>query len=77
MVEPEDLPISTHVHVLGADITVHQRANLEAVRYGSPSGGLHGIRIDAFGSRNYLNQRCRKYLAAWARRNLFEGQPTG
>lgn len=64
------LPIATHTRVLGADITVYQRANYQQVHEGRHNGGLYGVDIEATGERQ-VRQRDRKYIAAWARRTLF------
>lgn len=70
----KELPLATHTFVLGADIVDHQQANwLHMQGYRSP-GGLEGTEIRATGE-SYISQHERRYIAKWARRNLFEGQP--
>jgi hypothetical protein len=69
-----DVPISTHTRVLGVDITVPQlqhRCEMNGIEY--PLGGLGNVRIEAVGSDRRIGVADRRYIAAWARRNLFEG----
>ncbi|WP_323192397.1 hypothetical protein [Halostella sp. PRR32] len=51
--------IYIHEYVLGVDIGDHQR---------DPSDGTD---VYAYGSDRERSARCRKYMAAWARRTLF------
>ena len=62
----ENVPLYTHTYVLGVDIHVHQRGYVK---------GGEVDRIEAYGNEVEppLGQRCRRDLAAWARRNLFGG----
>jgi hypothetical protein len=53
------LNLLTHEYVLGADIADNQR---------DPD---LGTAVHAYGSDARRDQRCRRYLAAWARRTLF------
>lgn len=57
----EELPIYVHTQVLGVDIGDHQRTPED------------GTRVMAYGSDTYLDRPGRRYIAAWARRNLFNG----
>lgn len=71
-----DLPILTHTRLLGVDIAVHQEdmwrevhgdgGNSAAVRNGL-------VEITRPGVDRRLSVKDRRYLAAWARRNLFNG----
>lgn len=70
--EIADLPISAHVTVLGADLAVHHRydeALSRGVRYST--GFSSSLSVRPWDDR--LDIRERRYLAAWARRNLFGG----
>lgn len=64
-----DLPIATHTYVLGVDIYVKQSGHHE--------GGVVD-RIEAYGHerQHVMTARLHRDMAAWARRNLFAGQPT-
>jgi len=69
-----DVPITTHTRVLGADIHVpqlHHCCEMHDVEY--PLGGLGKVMISAVGSDRGIGAADRRYIAAWARRNLFEG----
>lgn len=71
----KDLPISVHEYMLGVDICIHSRqmfCEINDIYTGSKLSPDPEIRaVD--GSRMDLapGSRERKYLAAWARRNLF------
>lgn len=67
--ENEQVPIYTHTYVLGVDICVYQRGH-------DVDGLVDEIRAYGNEVQEYGGQRCRRDLAAWARRNLFSGQPT-
>ena len=72
--EVGDVPISTHTQVLGADITVpqlHHRCEMADVEY--PLGGRGKVKITAVGHDGRISTAERRYIAAWARRNLFDG----
>lgn len=76
--EVEHLPISTHTAVLGVDITVHQRADAAAQAGKRTKGGLGPEpRIEAPTNFRHRHGRVRRDLAAWARRNLFDGARPG
>lgn len=69
----DHLPLSTHTHVLGVDIVVHQRAIYNEVHGDGHRGGLEpDIEIRTW-CGDSLTPWIRRDLAAWARRNLFEG----
>ena len=73
-IDPDDLPISTTEHVLGATVTIHsQWVYREMHGMHNPSGFSEGIRVDSVGERALIDSRERRYIAAWARRNLFDG----
>ena len=61
--DEEELPIYAHEYVLGADIGDHTT---------TPRNGTD---VRAYGSDVERCGRCRAYIAAWARRVLFEGVP--
>lgn len=54
------LPIYVNDYVLGANIGVRQRDN-------GPTD------VIPTGTRPYINEMERRYIAEWARRNLFKG----
>lgn len=68
-------PLLTHARVLGADISVSQaelQCEMAGIRY--PLGGSpEPVKIDAVGSDNRVRVQDRRYIAEWARRNLFDG----
>lgn len=69
-----DVPIHTHTRVLGVDISVpqlHHQCEIHDVDY--PLGGLGKVDVDAVGRDGRISQADRRYIAAWARRNLFDG----
>lgn len=69
-----DVPILTHTRLLGVDIAVpqlHHRCTMHGEAY--PMGGNDSVEIEAVGSDRRMSGRDRRYLAAWARRNLFDG----
>lgn len=69
-----DLPMSTHTSVLGVDIVAHQEAMWAEVHEGGHRGGLEpDIEIDVWTGEPHFYQHIRKDIAAWARRNLFDG----
>ena len=73
-----DVPISTHTQVLGADITVpqlHHRCEMYDKKY--PLGGRGQVKIAAVGRDGRISAADRRYIAAWARRNLFDGHGGG
>jgi hypothetical protein len=73
-----DVPISTHTQVLGADITVpqlHHRCEMYGEKY--PLGGRGEVKITAVGRDGRISAAGRRYIAAWARRNLFDGHGGG
>lgn len=73
-IEFADLMMSTHTRVLGVDICVHQQAIWEEVHGDGRRGGLEAdIQIERPGVDRRLDVRDRRYIAAWARRNLFNG----
>lgn len=74
--EVDHLPISTHTRVLGVDVKVNQQADHAAQRDMETPGGLGPEpEIEAPTDFRFRHPRVRKELAAWARRNLFDGQP--
>jgi hypothetical protein len=69
-----DVPISTHTRFLGVDIVVpqlHHRCEMNDVEY--PLGGRGEVEVSAVGSDRRLRAADRRYIAKWARRNLFKG----
>jgi hypothetical protein len=58
----DQLPIYTHTSVLGVDIGVWQRDQ-------------KGVKIETWVGEPYFRHKIRKEISAWARRNLFDGQP--
>ena len=69
-----DVPITTHTRVLGVDIHVpqlHHRCEMNDVEY--PLAGHGKVKVSAVGSDRRIGAADRRYIAAWARRNLFEG----
>jgi hypothetical protein len=72
--DASDFPMSTHTSLLGVDIMAHQEAMWADVHEGGHSGGLEpDIEITAWAGDPYFHQHIRKDIAAWARRNLFDG----
>lgn len=71
--DPEDLPIYTHHYVLGADIGVAQ-ADTHTHDYSGHRTRETAVDVTAYGSDRTRDRRQRRYLAAWARRNLFRTQ---
>lgn len=72
-IRASDLPISVHTSVLGVDIVVYQQAIREEVHEGGYKGGLKpDIEVRAWAGEA-TTPWIRKDLAAWARRNLFDG----
>lgn len=72
--DADDLPLSTHHLVLGADVHVKQRATHthDYARTREKS-----VRVEPYTGKPFTQQRQRAYLAAWARRTLFDGEPAG
>lgn len=72
-INPADLNISQNERVLGAVITTHPRwlyREMHGLR--NSSGFTEGVRVAAVGSdKSYIDRLDRRYIAAWARRNLF------
>ena len=69
-----DVPLSTHTQVLGADITVpqlHHHCEMADVEY--PLGGRGQVKITAVGGDGRISTADHRYIAVWARRNLFGG----
>lgn len=69
-----DVPIHTHTRVLGVDIEVpqlHHQCDMHGENY--PLGGRGKVKISAVGSDTRIGPADRRYIAAWARRNLFNG----
>lgn len=69
-----DVPISAHTQVLGVDITVpqlHHHCEMNGVTY--PLGGRGQVEVSAVGRDGRITAADRRYIAAWARRNLFGG----
>lgn len=69
-----DVPMHTTTRVLGVSIgvpQVHHRCDMLGVDY--PMGGSPDVKIQAVGDRRWIDSRDRRYIAAWARRNLFNG----
>ena len=69
-----EIPIHTHTRVLGVDISVpqlHHQCEMHGERY--PLGGRGEVKISAIGSDTRIGAADRRYIAAWARRNLFDG----
>ena len=73
-VDPEDLPLSTREPVLGAHIDVKQR-DTYTHEYKGHTTRESAVDVEPMGERALVDQRDRKYLAKWARRNLYGGQP--
>lgn len=74
---PNDLPIVTYTHALGTTIRVHQRENEFAGRGITTPGGIAaGVTVHGYGGPDEsATMSERPGLAAWARRNLFSGEP--
>jgi hypothetical protein len=70
--EVAHLPICTSTTALGVVITVHQRADHAAQRGLETPGGL-GPDPEIEAPTGHHLPRVRRELAAWARRNLFDG----
>jgi hypothetical protein len=67
-----DVPIYTHVRLLGVDIGVkhlQQRCDMHDVRY-PLARSRDTVDIRAVGSDTRLKSPDRRYLAAWVRRSL-------
>lgn len=74
MKDPSRLPIMCHTSVLGVDIKAHQQAMHEEMQRGDHHGGLKAdIIIDTWRGVGPAPPDIRRDIAAWARRNLFEG----
>jgi hypothetical protein len=76
--EVEDLPVSTHTAVLGVDIAMHPQADRAAQRGLETRGGL-GPEPETEAPTDFRSRHggIRRGLAAWARRNLFDGAEPG
>ena len=73
-IDSDDLPLSTHTQLLGVDIVAHQEAMWAEVHEGGYGGGLKpDIEITTWTGERVFNSKIRKDLAAWSRRNLFNG----
>lgn len=71
-IDPGDLLISSHERLLGVDLTVHPRwLYREMWGLQNRSGFTKGVEVRAVGSDKRPDRLDRRYLAAWARRNLF------
>lgn len=74
--DASEYPILTSERLLGARVTVSQRDTLRHEYQGRTTREsaveVHGVDADP-----YLDQRDRKYIAAWARRVLFGGDRDG
>ena len=67
-----DVPIHTHVRLLGVDIAVdqlQQRCEMKGVRY-PLAMSRDTVDVRAVGSDTRLGARDRRYIAAWARRTI-------
>lgn len=75
IISSADLPLSTHTYVLGVDIRVHQQAIHAEVHEEGYKGGLKpDVEITAWPDRlTSMHPDIRRDLAAWSRRNVFEG----
>lgn len=78
-VDPEEfdhLPMTSHTEVLGVDIKAHPQADAAAQRGLETRGGLGPEpEIEAPTDFRYRHRKVFRGLSAWARRNLFDGQP--
>lgn len=73
----DDLPLLVDEFVLGAKIAVRQQATMRH-RYPGHVTRESAVACESYGSDSPYCVRSRRYLAAWARRVLFEGaQPGG
>lgn len=69
-----EIPIHTHTRVLGVDISVpqlHHQCEMHGVDY--PLAGRGNVEVSAVGSDTRIGAADRRYIAVWARRNLFDG----
>jgi len=71
----EHLPLVSHTTVLGVDIVVNQRAERAAGVGKTTPGGLEPSPEFRTMADDHCPYRVQRELAAWARRNLFGGQP--
>lgn len=70
--------MTAHTSVLGVDIVCHQQAIAEEVHGDGHRGGLEpDIQVRRWGVDCWRVPYCRRDLAAWARRNLFDGASPG
>lgn len=69
----DDLPLYTHTYVLGADIGVAQRA-CHLHKYRGHTSRKTAVSVDPYVGKR-PQQRCRTYLAAWARRTIERPTP--
>lgn len=67
-IDPDALPILTHTRVLGVDIAVKQRENERG-----DNRDPRAVRIEAYGRDEVHTDYVHRDMAAWARRNLFDG----
>jgi hypothetical protein len=72
-IESSDLPLVTHTTVLGVDVAVHQEAIWAEVHEDGYDRGLQADVEFTTWQGEILHQNLRHELAAWARRNLFNG----
>lgn len=74
-----DVPIHTRTRVLGVSIEVPQlQHRCEMLDEDYPLAGSNAVDVRAAGSDKPVDWHDRRYIAAWARRNLFDGaQPYG
>ena len=71
-VTTDDVPDYTHELALGVDIGVWQAGTLTH-NYRGHCTRETAVDVRAYGSDAVASGLCRRYIAAWARRNLFEG----
>ena len=68
-------PLYTHERLLGVDIGVSQAqmmCEMKNMEY-PMAGAREPVNVDAVGSEQRLSSKDRRYIASWARRNLFNG----